>query len=167
MIVLISGSRALDNDVHKPIVHREITNVIDALPLNSIVVFGDASGPDTWAWECVLRHNLRVGRDDVHYARFDLQGRITGTSRVWSERWEVGNEIARTQGRQVPLMRNVRMVAAVIRAAKLASQGVSFVDHCALYAWVANWSTTHGTEHTVRQWQSMGGPAPHVRRVER
>jgi len=141
-LLLVTGSRALaDTAEAEEWAKRQLRDFAAHAwwgKRPTIVVAGDAAGPDTHAIDYA-----RLLRID--YAQWCLDGWIDGT-RVhpwWTER------NSRPPARQWPLERNARMVASV---AERAAEG----DSVRVLALTAPWAKTHGTEHTVARAREAG-----------
>ena len=141
-ILLVTGARALaDTAEAEAWAKEQLRDFVSRAwwgKRPTLVVAGDATGPDTHAIDYA-----RLLRID--YAQWCLDGWIGGSlPRPW---WPAGT--ARPRARRWPLERNARMVAAV---AERAAAG----DTARALALTAPWARTQGTMHTVARAREAG-----------
>lgn len=153
-IILVTGSRVLgDHDCeHAPHARAVLETLLALSPPRTAIVTGDAPGPDEWAREWCYQHRphaLRV---------YALSGAVYNGLRAEHRRWSTeADDLANTLPERVPLLRNARMVA---QCAELQRSHDARVEVIGL---VAEWSTTKGTEHTLRLAKEAGFPSVVVR----
>lgn len=138
-VLFVSGSRALCDTPDATAWARAIlSDAVFALPRRSVVIAGDASGPDAWAL------GMAACRPGIARRTYALDGLVhcepSGRRWSWSPR---PREATSYTSRQWPLVRNTFAVA---DTANLARDGVP-VYVLALHA---PWSRTAGTLHTAR-----------------
>lgn len=139
--LLVTGSRALAGSACERMAHDVVSRAIDGV---DVVIVGDASGPDAWA----LGYATARGVTDRRYC---LNGTVMCRSDV-RRRWIDAPTLEAAPPYRVPLLRNAAMVAEL--AARAARQPDEWeVSYLAL---VAQWSQTHGTEHTARLAREAG-----------
>ena len=139
VLLLVSGSRSLAADPRAEAWAREILSAaVYDLPKGSVVVCGDAPGPDTWAEE--IAWDL-----SYHCVVYQLDGRRRHGMAAGG-RWTTE---APTRDRRWPLTRNAAMVREVASRADryAATRCLALVDTT---------SRTQGTRHTVTQAQRAG-----------
>ena len=132
-IVIVTGSRTLADDPRtiawaRGILARELASA-------TLVVAGDARGPDAWAHEIARGFvaSIDCERWCVNGARL---GRVAGADATWRKLSPWGTPETTTDPRKRPLARNAAMVAYYTRAARM----VALIDPA---------SRTQGTQHTV------------------
>ena len=133
-ILLVTGSRALDDHVQALHWEREQVSARADSFRPTLVVTGDARGPD----ESARVHAKRRG---LPLECWSLSGWVAAWGAGRDRRWWPESEPPLTP-RHWPLERNRRMVAHVAELAKTAEATLVL----ALYA---PWSRTQGTAHTV------------------
>lgn len=143
-ILLVTGSRSL---AQSTAAMRWACGVIDERLLArsvTLVVFGDANGPDQWAWRCVLRHNLKADAERIAWACFTLDGAINGTCHHLARAWADADAQANCgDAKRWPLVRNEHMVKHVAELANF------LYPRAECLALIDPQSRTHGTEHTA------------------
>lgn len=108
-----------------------------------VVITGDASSDQ------IAIESLESAAVDYRYKMFGLGGRIKAVQRIngvvttyWS-RWMSADEVKSISPKRIPLVRNQHMV-----------------DHCPVsakcYGYIAKWSRTLGTQHTLRLARERG-----------
>lgn len=141
-VLLVTGSRALaDTPAAEAWSRTEIARAIaDYAP--TMVVAGDARGPDTWAAEAARALIFQRWQVNGYVA---TRGQRINAFRPWPESQAVADP------RRRPLERNRVMVRAM-------AERVRERDLVSVLALTASWATTHGTEHTAaraREWGLM------------
>jgi len=149
-ILLVCGSRALTERPEAEAWAREILwQTILALPrvesphAASVVVVGDASGPDAWALDIAGQTAC------ARWCRYALDGyryKTDGVPMSWSAM------PALPVAKAWPLVRNAVMVREVAGLAR------DFGDVVRVIGLVSPWATTHGTEHTLGLARRAGLP---------
>lgn len=137
-VLLVTGSRALDKSPEAAQAGA-ILNVIATAFAPTVIVAGDASGPDEWAIDLAVARRI----DTRIYALDGNVRRADGTVlRQWAAMLD-GDRDARTW----PLNRNAVMVRDAAR-----------IDGAAVLvlALEAGWSATKGTAHTVGRAERHG-----------
>lgn len=142
-ILLVTGSRRLrDTPAAAAWAEALVAAAIEALALGSVVVFGDARGPDRWAQYHATRRGMR-------WTRYDLDGLFTrrdGTRGTWANFGTQGS----LSHHRWPLARNTAMVEHVAEA--VAQRGYT----ASALALVAPWAKTSGTLHTAGECARVG-----------
>lgn len=136
-ILLVTGSRALEGCGSEDAAKAILRAVASAF-CPSIVVAGDARGPDDWAasWVGELHGaGLRV---------YSLDGWVYDEQPAQLRRWR-----AKDQGESTPLARNVAMVAEVARQRDRGAEVL-------VLGLEAKWSATQGTAHTLGAARAKG-----------
>ncbi len=135
-ILLVTGSRVLEGSEFEDRAKRLLSMTLHSLPEQSIVVVGDASGPDAWAVEFTSRAKigLRI---------YALDGWVYDRDMARCRRWHLDEKTA-----PEPLPRNVAMVRGVAAQRPRA--------HVEVLGLEALWSTTHGTAHTLGKAKEAG-----------
>ncbi len=145
-ILVVTGSRALcATAAAESWARGEICDALCDLAMRglaTVVVTGDAPGPDVWAIHeaasCALRW-IRYGLDGW---RTEGEGFVKREPVAWCTAEEVPKRGTRAYSRW-PLTRNRVMVAAVKRAVAAGEYTASAL------ALAAPWARTHGTQHTI------------------
>lgn len=150
-ILLVTGSRALVGSPHEADAHNVLASLVFSLPAESIVVTGDAPGPDQWA-----THYAGSGLLSLRQRVYRLDGGVYDERGEMPRRWDRGLEDKRSD-KGWPLERNRVMVHEC--AAALAKGHASSVTVLALEA---SWSQTKGTAHTVGIARACGLALVHV-----
>lgn len=149
-ILLVTGSRALEGSGSEDAA-KAVLNAVARAFCPSVVVAGDARGPDEWAAAWV---------DELHGAvlrLYALDGWVYDEQRARVRQWSCGHEAEReSKPHAWPLLRNRLMVRAC--AAQRAKDAV--VEVLALEA---EWSKSKGTAHTVGVARDCGLPVVHIR----
>lgn len=130
-ILLVTGSRALVGSDRERTARTMLRALVFALPDESIVVAGDAPGPDAWAIESAMSSLLAL-----RHRVFALDGWVYNERRERAWQWTHASAYT-------PLDRNEAMVRAVARRR---AHGAD-VEVIGLEA---PWSRTKGTAHTLR-----------------
>jgi hypothetical protein len=140
-VLLVTGSRALrDTEASESWARAIIEGTIADLPSASIVVAGDAAGPDRWALRAASRRGLRTRSYRLDGVRFDGRNGL-------ATRWCEPERLAQFSVRRLPLERNRVMVQEIAGA-------VSSWSTLALFA---PWAKRHGTAHTAQLVRDAGG----------
>lgn len=136
-ILLVTGSRVLEGSAHEEAAKAILRAMADVLS-PSVVVAGDAKGPDDWAASWVddtARAALRI---------YALDGWVYDERRERKRLWRPADK-----GHATPLARNVAMVREVARqldrGARVHVLGLE-----------AKWSETQGTAHTLGAARAQG-----------
>jgi hypothetical protein len=137
-ILLVTGSRVLEGSESEAEARAKLVGIA-ALFAPTVVVAGDARGPDEWAIDWAVSSSIETRLYCLDTCVRTAAGRIV---RWWSKREP-------PYPRSWPLERNETMVTEVTVQA---SQG-AIVRVLGL---VAEWSATKGTEHTLRCARSEG-----------
>ena len=148
-ILLVTGSRALEGSASEEAA-KAILHAVAGAFRPSVVVAGDARGPDDWAasWADVHGCALRI---------YALDGWVYNERRARARQWSCGHEAEReSKPHAWPLLRNRLMVRAC--AAQRAKGAV--VEVLALEA---EWSKSKGTAHTVGVARDCALPITHAR----
>lgn len=141
-ILLVTGSRVLEGSAFEDRAKRLLSMTLHSLPEQSIVVVGDASGPDAWATEYAsgLGIALRI---------YALDGWVYDRYMARCRRWHLDEK-----SEPEPLPRNVAMVRGVAAQRPRA--------HVEVLGLEALWSTTHGTAYTLDKAREAGLPITHI-----
>jgi hypothetical protein len=141
-ILLVTGSRVLEGSEFEDRAKRLLSMTLHSLPEKSIVVVGDASGPDAWATEYAsgLGIALRI---------YALDGWVYDRHMARCRRWHLDEKTA-----PEPLPRNVAMVRGVAAQRPRA--------HVEALGLEALWGTTHGTAYTLDKARKAGLPITHI-----
>jgi hypothetical protein len=137
-ILLVTGSRALcDTPEAEAWAKEELEDHIVGLPTSSLLVTGDARGPDTWALRYADRHY-------VLWHKYALDGYVYwpgGRLREWHSQWTLPKWES-DAWHKFPLVRNRAMVERV-------GQRPEEYDRSRCLALVAPWAKTRGTGFTA------------------
>lgn len=136
-ILLVTGSRALDGSASESAARAVLTAIAETFS-PSVVVAGDAKGPDDWAASWVddtARAALRI---------YALDGWVYNERRERARLWRPVDK-----GRATPLARNVAMVREVARQ-------LDRVARVHVLGLEARWSETQGTAHTLGAARAQG-----------
>jgi len=142
-VLVVTGARVLrQTPAAAAWARARLTAAIEALPrgggaYRSVLVTGDAPGPDAWAVEIATALNIRR----VVYA-LDGRRHENGVAGAW---WAHAHELAWRDNRRWPLLRNGVMIK---ECAFLARERGNAVIVCGVRA---GWATTQGTAHTLTQ----------------
>lgn len=140
-ILLVTGSRALEGSASEEAA-KAILHAVASAFRPSVVVAGDARGPDDWAasWADVHGCALRI---------YALDGWVYDERRTRARLWRPVVEGCGSPPAS-PLARNVAMVRDI---ARLRSRDVAAVQALGLEA---KWSETLGTAHTLGAARAKG-----------
>lgn len=132
-ILLVTGSRALEGSAHEERARVLLATFCESYA-PTMIVAGDANGPDDWAatWATARNHDLRI---------YGLDGTVSDGGRVL-RRWTTAEEFS-------PLDRNVAMVRGT--AAQRAKGA-----HVEAVGIEAAWSATMGAAHTLAAARGAG-----------
>lgn len=144
-IVLVTGSRALVGSPREYLARALLTSALSIEPDSTVIVTGDAPGPDEWAREHTMPGSLFEHPQRI----WSLDGWIYDEHGSKSKRWDCGHEAERSNAKQWPLLRNRLMV----RSCAARARDGAVVEVLALEA---EWSKTHGTGHTVNVARDCG-----------
>lgn len=141
-VLLVTGSRSLARGVGQAWAWRILEDALDSLPPGSLVVTGDAEGPDLvarWLAAGCLRPVWHFDLDGLRRFEHDEE-------QVKSVRWGTPPPAGSPERKRWPLERNRAMVAWV--AAQPGER--------ACLALIDPGSRTHGTEYTAREAERAG-----------
>jgi len=144
VVLVVSGSRSLvDTPAAEEWARGVLGDIVSALPEGSAVVAGDARGPDAWA----LAIAASVPRI-IHCVCYALDGSryVNGE---FSNTWARANDQRANDRKTWPLVRNTRMC---LDAGVRLREGIII----AAAGFVAPWSKTRGTMHTVNRLRAEG-----------
>ena len=144
-ILLVTGSRALEGSDRESEAKAILSALVFSLTDRSIVVTGDARGPDDWAAQYADSRLL-----SLHQRIYSLDGWVYDEQPAQLRRWR-----AKDREESTPLARNVAMVREV---ATQRDKG-ALVRVLALEAL---WSATRGTAHTIARANEHGLEVTHV-----
>lgn len=147
-ILLVTGSRALEGSAFADRARALLSCALRGLPGRSIVVTGDARGPDAWAAEFVTSEIVTSEHLQLALRVYALDGWVYDEHAARLRRWSAG-------GANEPLDRNVVMVADV---AWQRTKGV----HVEAFGIEAVWSSTRGTAHTLGKARAAGLPITRI-----
>ncbi len=139
-IVIVTGSRALAGSRSEPLARDLLSMALHREPDDTIVVTGDAVGPDAWAAEAVAPGSMF----EHATRRWCLDGWVYDEHRKRSVEWAARLPADRRTSPRWPLTRNAMMVRSCAQRAREERREVAVI------ALVAAWSQTHGTAHTMR-----------------
>ncbi len=136
-ILLVTGSRVLEGTAFADRARALLSSTLRGLPDRSIVVTGDARGPDAWAAELTTGDHLALA-----LRVYALDGWVYDERAARMRRWSA-------EGANTPLARNVAMVG------ETAAQRAKGWDVEA-FGLEARWSDTQGTAHTLAAARGAG-----------
>jgi len=156
-VLLVTGSRALEQlQAVRPKAHADLQQLIMALPDNSIVVSGDARGPDDWSRTIAMNRYLTHVCYDRYGERVAMRYATQPSGRMRAEitdhRHWTNDAEAHTpeQWKELLLRRDRVMVHEIVKAHEEKKIEASVV------ALIASWSRTHGTEYTANKAEKSG-----------
>lgn len=136
-ILLVTGSRALEGSPFADRARALLSSALRGLPDRSIVVAGDARGPDAWAAELATSGHLTLA-----LRVYSLDGWVYDERLARLRQWNDGPASS-------PIARNVAMVAETA-AQRAKGWGVE------AFGLEARWSDTQGTAHTLATARGAG-----------
>lgn len=143
-ILLVTGSRVLAGSDREQTARALLSALVFALPDRSIVVTGDAPGPDAWAIESATSSLLSLRR-----RVYALDGWVYDERGERARRWHLDKTAPS------PLDRNEVMVREV---AEQRAKGA----HVEVFGMEAVWSATRGTAHTLGKARAAGLPITRI-----
>ncbi len=149
-ILLVTGSRALVGSEFEADAKAIVSALVGSLPDGATVVTGDAGGPDEWALEAASSTLL-----SLRTRMWALDGWIYDEHKARAVEWAEHIPAEKRSGPTWPLVRNAAMARSV--AAKALGGAVARV-----LALEAEWSTTHGTAHTLGKARAAGLTITHI-----
>lgn len=138
-ILLVTGSRALEGSAYEAQARAMLAAYASAFA-PSLVVAGDAGGPDAWAAEWA------AATQGVGLRVYDLKRNVINEHNEIVREWPVLEE---TDGMPLPLQRNASMVHETAEQQRKGAVVEVFALHAA-------WSKTAGTLHTWSAAQARG-----------
>ncbi len=130
-ILLVTGSRALEGSAYEAQARAVLAAYATAFA-PSLVVAGDAGGPDAWAAEWV------AATQGVGLRVYDLKRNVINEHNELVREWSV---LEGTESKPLPLQRNASMVWETAEQQRKGAVVEVFALHAA-------WSKTAGTLHT-------------------
>lgn len=149
---IVTGSRALVGSTREPIARDLLASVLDSTTSDTVIVCGDAGGPDAW----VVEHTRSGSKCPRAQHVWALDGWIYDEHRRRVLQWSSEANAQRDENpRRWPLIRNRLMIRGVAARAR---EGW-LVDGIAIEA---AWSRSKGTAHTLGVARDCGLLLMHV-----